>query len=996
LKSSKNIDKVLVCLGFSQEIVEDSLKLLELRKELNRRKKMESSIEKISQEIETIKKRIDEFKSRNKIGMLVVSGATTKAKRTKRIKLFKELLGFELGYLPQFLRNIKDFFKESEELEKDTLGMIKTFGSGCLIFVPMEKGKEYARKLSEFLEKNGVKSYVYEKMEEGILTKFQEGEYDCLIGVASFRSPLARGVDLPERIRYVIFAGVPRFEMRLSAEEFNPTKLLTLIKNLRDFFDERTKEKLDETILQLKKITPLTKETIQKIEEASTNNLILTGFEGFAQKIILKTQRLLKKLITKELIERIKKDESISLKEKENEFYLIISDPVAYIQASGRSSRLFAGGISRGASILLVDDKKAFNGLSEKVKYFIEDFEWEEFDLKKAVAWFKKIDEDRKLMKDILKGKISKKIKDYIKVALLIVESPTKARTIAKFFGKPSKRLVGSVTIFETSTGKYILNIVATMGHLYDLIFTEGLHGILKENNKFYPVYDFIKKCLSCGYQFTEYDICPKCGSSDIVSKESIVSSLRNIALETNLIFIATDPDAEGEKIAYDIYCSLYPINKNIKRLEFHEITKKAIINALSNPRDINLNLVEAQIVRRIEDRWLGFELSQILWKVFKNKKLSAGRVQTPVLGWIIDRTRESWEKKLVLTAKLENSLTVKLEEPKLDFRLNEIYKKIKDEKAKVKILKEEIKKVYPLPPFTTDALLKDASLKLKFAVNQTMKIAQDLFECGLITYHRTDSTSVSSFGINLAKEYIQKTFGEEFFVPRSYRKEGAHECIRPTRAIDPFKLRDLVFSGRLRFAKVLSREHFMLYELIFKRFIASQMREIEVKYQTVEVEIFKNKTDLELPIEILKEGFNRLIPFGVKKRVEDGLYSIIFVKLKKVPKAWPFTQGEVVSLMKERKIGRPSTYSKIVQVLLERRYVTEKKNRLMNTKLGFKIFTFLIKNYEAYISEEVTRKLEELMKEIEDGKKNYMDVLNDLYKEITILKTQGWKSFKS
>ena len=989
LKSRKNIDKVLICLGFSEEIVNDSLRLLELRKELNKLKKMKASTKKISKEIERIRKRVEEFKLRNKIGILVVSGATTKAKRTKRVKLFKELLGFELGYLPQFLRNIRDFYKESKELEKDTLEIIRKFGSGCLIFVPMEKGKAYAKNLAEYLKTNGINSYVYEKMEEDILENFENGFYDCLVGVASFRSPLARGIDLPERIRYVIFAGVPRFEIRLSAKEFNPTKLLTLIKNIREFFDEKTKEKIDDLIAQLKKIIPLSKEMIQKIEEACSNNLSLEGFEGFAQKIIIKTQKFLEKLLTRDLIEKIRKDETISLKEKANEFYLIISDPVAYIQASGRASRLFAGGISRGASILLVDDRKAFNGLVEKLSYFLEDISWESFELKKLARWFKQVDEDRKLIKEISEGKVSKRIKDYIKVALLIVESPTKAKTIAKFFGKPSKRLVGNLTVYETSTGEYILNIVATMGHLYDLIFSEGFHGVLKKENNFYPIYDFIKKCLKCGHQFTEYDSCPKCKSLEIVSKERIVGSLRKIALETNLIFIATDPDAEGEKIAYDLYCSLYPINSKIYRLEFHEITKKAILNAIANKRGINFSLVEAQIVRRIEDRWIGFELSQILWKVFKNRKLSAGRVQTPVLGWIIERTKESWEKKIVLNAKLENNLSIRIEEPKLEFDFREIYKKAREERAKVEVVKEEIRKVYPLPPYTTDALLKDASLKLNFSVNQTMRIAQDLFECGLITYHRTDSTSVSTFGINLAKDYIQKKFGKEFFVGRSYRKEGAHECIRPTRAIDPAKLKDLIFSGRIRFVKVLSEEHCMLYDLIFKRFMASQMREIEVKYQILKIKVFGNDTSLELAVEIIKEGFNRLVHFEVKRRVESGLYRIIFARIKRAPKAWPFSQGEVVGLMKERKIGRPSTYSKIVQVLLERKYVVERRNKLVNTKLGFKVYNFLIKNYGEYISEEVTRRLEAIMDRIEEGKEAYTNVLNELYAEIMRLKAR-------
>jgi len=263
------------------------------------------------------------------------------------------------------------------------------------------------------------------------------------------------------------------------------------------------------------------------------------------------------------------------------------------------------------------------------------------------------------------------------------------------------------------------------------------------------------------------------------------------------------------------------------------------------------------------------------------------------------------------------------------------------------------------------------------------MQIAQELFESGLITYHRTDSTSVSSFGINLAKEYIKKNFGEGFFVGRSYRREGAHECIRPTRPIDSKKLKDLFFSRRMRFVKPLTEEHFMLYVLIFKRFIASQMKGVRVRYQILEVEVFQNRKKLELPVEIVEDGFNRLVYFRIMKEVRPGAYPIAFVKLKKVPKAWPFSQGELVGLMKEKRIGRPSTYSKIVQVLLDRKYIKETKSRLFNTKLGFKIYSFLVKRFKSYVSEETTRKLEDAMRRIEEGKEEYMEVLRALYSEI-------------
>ena len=987
LKSPKNIDKVLAILGFNGEVIESAFQLLELRTEANRLAKMGEDASDILEKIERIRKMIDFYKSQNNIGLLVVSGATVKAKRTRRIRIFEELLGFQIGFQPEFLRNIKDFYIAADgKLEDRVLELIREFGGGCLVFVPSAMGREYAAELNDFLSRSGIRSYVYRKMDEKVLEKFRNGEYDVLVGVASFRSPLARGIDIPERIRYVIFAGVPRMEIPLSWEEYNPTKILTLLRNIREFLGSEEQEKASEIISRLRKIVPLSKEIQEKVREAIEEGMRLEGFEEFVRKTVSDARDFLKRTITPEIIEKMMESKEVSIKKEADMFYLIVSDPVAYLQASGRASRMFAGGITRGASFLIVDDEKAFYSLQQRLRFMLAEITWSRFSLKSAKRFFEKIDEDRRVIREVKEGKISKRIKDYIKTVLLIVESPTKARTIARFFGRPYKRKVGDLTVFEVSMGKYVLNIAASMGHVYDLVITEGFQGVKVEDGRFIPIYDFIKKCKKCGEQFTEFTSCPKCKSTEFYSKEDLIKALRDLSFEVNSIFLATDPDTEGEKIAYDIYCSLHPLNSRIERLEFHEITKKAFLQAINNRRKCNIRLVEAQIVRRVEDRWIGFELSQKVWRRFHNYRLSAGRVQTPVLGWIIERTKEARKKKNVLSVTLSNGLRVSIEEPKFPFPLRDLRKHINEIKGKIEDLIIEERNVYPPPPYTTDTLLRDASAKLNFSASKTMMIAQDLFEMGLCTYHRTDSTTVSTAGINLAKEYIQERF-PSLFSPRRYAREGAHECIRPTRPIDAERLKNAISLGLLRFPKRLTREHFQLYDLIFRRFIASQMKEAKVQYQKFTVSIGENKVSMENPVKIISEGFNRVLPLRLKSPVEEGEYDVKYARMLRLPAARLFSQGEVIAAMKERGIGRPSTYAKIVSTLIERGYVTEKNNRLIGTRLGFRIYSYLHERFSEYVSEETTRRLEEQMDMVEQGKADYQQILRDLYFEIMKIK---------
>ncbi|MDH5807172.1 MAG: reverse gyrase [Candidatus Verstraetearchaeota archaeon] len=970
LKSPKNIDKVLMLLGFDIDIINSVMKLFELRIELKRMLKMGLKPDEIIKKIEEIQLKILKYKEENKIGLLIVSGATIKAKRTKRLRLFEELLGFQIGFKPEFVRNVKDIcIKKEKSIEEHVIEIIKKFGGGALVFIPQILGKEYANKINELLINNGIKSYLYKKPEENILNDFVNGKYDVLVGIASFRSPLVRGIDLPERVRYVIFAGIPRMEIKLSWEEYDPTKILTILKNIGPLLEDEVS--VNKHILNLSKIVPLNIETREKIKEAIEKGIKLEGFEEFAKNVILEARIFLSKVITPKIIEKISKMKEIALEKKGEEFYLIISDPIAYIQASGRCSRMFAGGVTKGASFLIIDDEKAFYSLNQKLNVIMESFSWYKFKEEFVKKWFEKIDRDRLIVKEIKEGKRIGRFKDYIKPALLIVESPTKAKTISKFFGRPYKRRIGNVTIFEISTGEYVLNIIASLGHVFDLVTEEGFHGI-KVNDKFLPIYDFIKKCKKCGNQFTG-EFCPKCGAEDYYSKEEIIKVIREIALEAKHVFLATDPDAEGEKISYDLLCSINPFNNKIERLEFHEITKSAFIKALENRRSIDLKLVEAQIVRRIEDRWIGFELSQVLWNIFKNKRLSAGRVQTPVLGWIIERVNEARKRKTILSIILSNNLKLTIENPKFELQSNI---------AKIDNITHEERIIKPQPPFTTDTLLKEASLELKFSTDKTMKIAQDLFEVGLCTYHRTDSTTVSSVGLGIAKEYLQENY-PSLYSPNKYQREGAHECIRPTKPIDAERLKYLIQTGLLRFPIKLTEDHIKLYDLIFRRFIASQMKEVKLLYQKFRVILNGNEVFMEQPIKILKDGFNKIMPVKINEEVKEGEYQIVFKKLMRIPAARLFTQGEVVALMKEKGIGRPSTYSKIISTLLERGYVFEVKNKLISTPLGFKVYNYLYQKFASYISEETTRKLEEMMDAIAEGKIDYQIVLKDLYNEI-------------
>ncbi|HDJ26183.1 MAG TPA: hypothetical protein ENF34_02585 [Candidatus Bathyarchaeota archaeon] len=395
--------------------------------------------------------------------------------------------------------------------------------------------------------------------------------------------------------------------------------------------------------------------------------------------------------------------------------------------------------------------------------------------------------------------------------------------------------------------------------------------------------------------------------------------------------------------------------------------------------------------MRRVEDRWIGFELSQKVQAYMHRRALSAGRVQTPVLRWIVERCDE-WRRsfKDCFGITLENGLKVVLKLPRMTAReIEALVKELEGSKCVIKSVEHEEVELSPPPPFTTDAMLREASRKLKMGAKQVMALAQELFETGLITYHRTDSTRVSSAGIRIAREYITERWGEDLLAPRTWAtgKEGAHECIRPTRPVDARRLRQLIQMGVIRLARRLDKAHFALYDLIFKRFMASQMKKAKLLKQRAVVLVEGREVTVEGYCEVLEPGFTLMRQVKLIPKVSEGKVGVEDVRHWVEAEIKPFTEGEVVALMKERGIGRPSTYAKIITTLLERGYVKRgRRGRLYATPRGYQVLRYLDGRFSQYVSEETTRRLEEAMKAVEEGRADYVEMLKRLYEEIRAL----------
>ncbi len=1070
LKSGRSVDAILRIVGFSRDDIEVGLKILNLQKEIARLQHERGegySREKIEKQRAELERYKSMLKGRNQVSRLIVSSATGRPRGSK-VRLFKVLLGFEAGGRGDIgLRNVVDaYIVPSGSVEEEVVRVVRRLGSGTLVYVPLDLGIEGAERLAEMLRNAGVNAKAYHaKTPFKVLREFIDGEVDVLVGVANYYGALVRGIDLPKRVKYAVFAGVPRHKFSADIGEPHPARLIRILSLLSQIsiadVAETARRYLAEMRKMLRRFSPA---YLQFLSSRVLEGDIESG--GKSARILAEAYDFTRRALEDpEVWREIEARSDVGVVVENGRKYLFIADVATYIQASGRTSRLYAGGITKGFSVVVVDNMNVLRGLMERSR-IIADIEWREIkdiDSDEYVSkLIKEIEEDRERVSKVLEGKAI--VGELVKSALLVVESPNKARTIASFFGQPSIRVFpGGLKVYEVTIHNLILSIAASGGHVYDLApralesdIPESLRGIVEgdvfgvllvKNNgdKFFtPVFSSIKRCLNCGYQFTvDRERCPRCGSLRIRDSRSIIEDLRRVAWEVDMVLVGTDPDTEGEKIGWDITLLLKPFNKNIYRLEFHEVTKTAILRALEEAlkerRGIRERLVEAQLVRRIEDRWIGFTLSPLLWCYFwpnycnemksrevvaelercsepYNFNLSAGRVQTPTLGWVVERYEES-KKTINIYRLLHNNtvfMTLRGDEitPMLEKELKKIARGTGELEIQVNEVSREEITINPPPPYTTDSMIADASKLLGMGATEAMRIAQDLFEWGLITYHRTDSTRVSERGMEVAREYLKSKFGDlasTLYKPRRWGEGGAHEAIRPVRPIDASTLQLLVEEGALELPGTLTQRHIKLYDMIFRRFIASQMKEAEVVKATYEINIegYKVRRDRIIGFKSdsdVSRGFT-LLWSSVK--IEEPItseYLKVKVEIRKTRAKPPYTEGELVEEMKNRGIGRPSTYAKIVETLLKRGYIIPLKGRrgyIVASRRGRYVFKFLsrdlaeaseeefsclashLRRVPQLISEERTRVLEKLMDDVEEGRRSWIDVLREIYAEV-------------
>ncbi|MCX8060380.1 MAG: reverse gyrase, partial [Aquificaceae bacterium] len=705
LKTAKNIDKLLYLVGYEEGDIELAMKLIRLKEARNKE-------EEDWEEIRALSEKVKERTLKRK-GVVVVSSATSNP-RSSRIKLFRELLGFEVGTPTFYMRNLVDLYEDMNRRPLEE--WIRLLGKGGLLFVPSDRKKEYVQEVVSYLQERGIRAVSYESVQEKVLKEYEEGKIDLLVGISSYRNPLARGLDMPHVVRYALFYGVPKMVISLKFEE-SLSHLLWALMSLRGLVAKELPQKLKEVDRWL--------ESLRKYQYLSEE--FLSDKPELVERINSLKREVGDFLSSPELLTLMETSEEITLRKGEEGYYMVVSDATGYLQASGRASRMYAGGLSRGLSLVLVEDAKAFRHLLKKVRWFNEEIDFkraEEVDLAQVLQ---EIDSDRAKIRAYAQRLGAPEEKEVLKPVLIVVESPNKAKTIAGFFGKAVRRKVGDHELLETAAGDRYLMISASLGHLLDLNAEEGFHGVHLEQGPV-PVYEPIK------------------------GKERIVESLRRMALEAEEVLVATDPDTEGEKIGWDVAELLKPFNPNIRRMEFHEVTRKAILRALKECRDFDMNLVKAQVLRRVADRWVGFEFSKFLQSAFGKSWLSAGRVQTPVLGWIIQRERENRQKvyRVSLAVDQEGKLRTDWNFDSKE-QAESFYKSLTQ--ASVEPLEEKEELRNPPPPFSTDTMLKSASDLYRWSLPKTMSLAQPLFELGYITCHRTDSTRVSDHGIGVARE---------------------------------------------------------------------------------------------------------------------------------------------------------------------------------------------------------------------------------------------------
>ena len=553
---------------------------------------------------------------------------------------------------------------------------------------------------------------------------------------------------------------------------------------------------------------------------------------------------------------------------------------------------------------------------------------------------------------------------------LIIVESPAKANTIKKFIGGNTK-------------------VVASMGHVRDL--PKSKLGIDIEHN-FEPEYINIR------------------------GKAKLINSLKKDAKDSKQVILATDPDREGEAIAWHLAYLLGIDGKSNCRVTFNEITKDAVREAMKKPRTIDQNLTDAGQARRVLDRIVGYKMSPVLWKKVQ-KGLSAGRVQSVAVKLIVDREEEIekfipeeyWNIYATLVKDKQEFIArfYGIDDKKMELHskeeIDKILKDLEGAKYIVKDIKKGERKKTPAPPFTTSTMQQEASRKLGFTLKRTMGTAQTLYEgvkiegrgsLGLITYMRTDSTRISEVARAAAKEYIEKTYGNSYYENRYYKtkqdSQDAHEAIRPTYIdLSPDEIKDS-----------LTSDQYKLYKLIYNRFIASQMA--ASVYDTVAVNITANNYLFKANGQTLKfkgfmivyvEGTDEVKSTKNKKESEEENVSLPEleeneeVKKKKLDAKQSFTEpppryteASLVKALEEKGIGRPSTYAPTITTILARRYIEKEQKQLKPTELGKVVNKLLVENFGDIINVEFTAKIEEEFDEIAEGKENWKQVIKEFY----------------
>ena len=548
---------------------------------------------------------------------------------------------------------------------------------------------------------------------------------------------------------------------------------------------------------------------------------------------------------------------------------------------------------------------------------------------------------------------------------LIIVESPAKANTIKKFLGANTK-------------------VVASMGHIRDL--PKSKLGVDIEHD-FEPEYINIR------------------------GKGDLIKSLKKEAKSADVVYLATDPDREGEAIAWHLAKILEIPEDSVCRVTFNEITKEAVKESIKQPRKIDMNLTDAQQARRVLDRIVGYKISPLLWKKVK-PGLSAGRVQSVAVKLIVDRENEIrnfipeeyWniyatlldeKSKQDFVAKFYGKNNKKVELHKKE-EVDEILSNIKNGKYIVTNIKNGEKKRTPAPPFTTSTMQQEASRKIGFTIKKTMSVAQGLYEgvripekgsVGLITYMRTDSTRISEEARAVAKEVITQAYGANYYENRYYRQnkdaQDAHEGIRPTYIhITPDSIKDS-----------LTPDQYKLYKLIYNRFIASQMA--AAVYDTISVDIDVNEYKFKASGQNLKfKGFMTLYVEGNDSKEDEEESTNIpklelnqEVKKEKLDAKQSFTEPPAryteASLVKEletKGIGRPSTYSPIITTIIERRYIEKDKKQLVPTQLGEVVNTLLTENFTDIIDVTFTARVEDEFDEVAEGKEEWKQILREFY----------------